>query len=255
MADLPRPSGTASMTIAGPIVTGANLSDAWLSALRTVRDSPGGDLFHLVTRIERPLPEDLAIRAAADHLLSSLGHDSVHTVANTIFPSSLAATCANADELSARYRAMYGRVRVLERSNDGGTYFGRIVAYPARAENHDQLATVIGKIQRENAGRAPKSARYEISVYTPGTDNSIMGFPCLSSCSFQLDRGRLHLVAHYRSQYLVQRGYGNYLGLARLQEYIAAQAGVLSGEMTVVAGHARADAAKYKIAEVTAALT
>ena len=64
-----------------------------------------------------------------------------------------------------------------------------------------------------------------------------MGFPCLSHCSFQLDaNGRVNLLATYRSQYLVQRGYGNYLGLGRLLAYVAAQTELSVGQLTVVAG-------------------
>ena len=71
-----------------------------------------------------------------------------------------------------------------------------------------------------------------------------MDFPCLSFCSFQLDHDRLHLTAHYRSQYLLQRGYGNYLGLARLQAYVAAVVGIQPGQLLVVAGLAHAEAAE-----------
>jgi thymidylate synthase len=69
-----------------------------------------------------------------------------------------------------------------------------------------------------------------------------MGFPCLSGCSFQLDHGIVHLLAHYRYEYLIQRGYGNYLGLARLLNYVATSAGLIAGQMTIVTGRAHVDA-------------
>jgi thymidylate synthase len=84
-------------------------------------------------------------------------------------------------------------------------------------------------------------------IHSAPRDTSPMAFPCLSLCSFQLDGRRLHLSAHYRSQYLVQRGYGNYLGLARLQAYVAGETGVEVGQLLIVAGLAHADAAKYRI--------
>jgi thymidylate synthase len=87
-----------------------------------------------------------------------------------------------------------------------------------------------------------------VPVHAPDRDTSPMDFPCLSMCSFQLDRDTLHLSAHYRSQYLVKRGYGNYLGLARLQRYVADAAGVAVGQLLVVAGLAHVDAPKYRIA-------
>ena len=48
-----------------------------------------------------------------------------------------------------------------------------------------------------------------------------MGFPCLSFCSFQLDGDTLHMIAQYRYQYLIERGYGNYLGLGQLLGYVS----------------------------------
>ena len=53
--------------------------------------------------------------------------------------------------------------------------------------------------------------------------------PCMSSCAFQLDGHSVHLLAQYRNQWLVTRGYGNYPGLGRLLVYVAGQAGLESG--------------------------
>jgi thymidylate synthase len=85
-------------------------------------------------------------------------------------------------------------------------------------------------------------AAVAMPVRAPGRDNGLLGFPCLSHCSFQLDRsGTLHAMAHYRSHLMVERAYGNYLGLGRLMAYIASQAGLETGELTVTAGYARLD--------------
>lgn len=40
---------------------------------------------------------------------------------------------------------------------------------------------------------------------------------------------------------MISRAYGNYLGVAELQRYISAAAGVQVGELIVVAGHAELD--------------
>ncbi|MFI7019931.1 hypothetical protein [Streptomyces sp. NPDC050164] len=79
-------------------------------------------------------------------------------------------------------------------------------------------------------------------VHTAGKDNSYIGFPCLSHISLQLDRDRrVHAAALYRSHFMFERAYGNYLGLGRLLAYIAQQAELACGSLTVVAGHARLD--------------
>jgi len=92
-----------------------------------------------------------------------------------------------------------------------------------------------------------------VPVYAAGRDNSPMGFPCLSFCSFQLDQDKLHMVAHYRRQHLVVRGYGNYLGLGQLLGYVCAMTELSPGELLIVAGVAQVDAAMYRIRRLLAA--
>jgi hypothetical protein len=262
------------------MVSAATLSDAWLETLVQVAATPDRKLFHAVTQITNPTAENPAVRAAADGLLSERGDQPIETVANTLFPAQLAAASRDPAHLAARYRAAYPTIKRIHKSNRRGTYFGRLVDYPSAAGSLDQLSSLIRKLNQEFAGDRPKSARYEVPIacgvedsadlaadepddaevpttampiHAADRDTSPMDFPCLSFCSFQLDHGRLHLVAHYRSQYLVQRGYGNYLGLARLQSYVAALVGpqrgqVEAGQLLVVAGLAHADAPKYRVA-------
>ncbi|MBA3915348.1 MAG: hypothetical protein H0X25_16140 [Acidobacteriales bacterium] len=260
------------MGVAEGIVTARGMSEAWLRTLLEVDKATGRKMFHVVTKIECPLPEAPPIRAAADRLLRSVNHASVETVANTIFPAQMADTSADYKALSARYTKTYDTIRRVHKDNRRGTYFGRLVSHPSPRGQHDQLSALIEKLSAEHSNLAPKSARYEVNiaepaeripadqqvayrpdesvgmnVYAAGVDNSIMGFPCLSFCSFQLEKERLHLVAHYRAQRLVQRGYGNYLGLARLQAYVAGQVGIQAGQLTIVVGRADADAPQYRI--------
>lgn len=264
------------MTIAREAVHGATVSDAWLSAVVAVNAAKGQTLFHLVTRIDDPLAEQPRIRAAVDGLLGDLGHSPIRTVANTIFPAQMAATARDHVHLGARYRRAYPTVRRLHRDNRRGTYFGRIVAYPAAGGENDQLAELVRRLRTELRTPGPKSARYEMSistsadpsagdpagqrataaavpVYAAGQDSSPMGFPCLSFCSFQMDQGRLHMVAHYRRQHLIVRGYGNYLGLGELLGYVCSMTGLQPGQLMIVAGVAQVEAPMYRIRQLISA--
>lgn len=278
------------MRTATGMVSAATLSDAWLETLVQVAATPDRKLFHTVTQITDPTAENSAVRAVADGLLAERGDQPIETVANTLFPAHLAATSRDPAHLAARYRAAYPTIKRIHKSNRRGTYFGRLVDYPSAAGSLDQLSSLIRKLNQELAGDRPKGARYEVPIasgvqnpndptrqetdapedgfaedptaalpiHAADRDTSPMDFPCLSFCSFQLDHGRLHLVTHYRSQYLVQRGYGNYLGLARLQSYVAGLVGpepgqVQPGQLLVVAGLAHADAPKYRVAALARA--
>lgn len=255
------------MPLAPHSIRGTTVSDVWLQAVQMTLASPTRKLFHLATHISDPLAEDVAIRTAADQLLAHLEYNSVETVANTIFPLALARQSSDHVQLADRYRAMYPTLKRLDIGNRRGTYFGRLVAYPAGGQSFDQLNDLISKLGAELRTRGPKSSRYEVSfepvenqrgevesetavVYAPGRDRNAMSFPCLSFCSFQLDGDLLHMVAHYRSQYLIQRGYGNYLGLGRLLGYVSDTVGIQTGELLVVAGGARVETPKSTVSRI-----
>ncbi|WIM99970.1 hypothetical protein ACTOB_003641 [Actinoplanes oblitus] len=226
----------------------ADVSSAWLSAARRLHDEPRRKAIHTVVQIVDPVAENPAVREAMDLLLAEQDLQCVETVANTIFPEAFANDSRDHAELVDRYVKIYPLLRKRFGKNGRGTYFGRLIQYPTGKEPFDQIGAVIDRILIERNGGNPKHARYEatvsvaedatsVPIYVPGRDNSPMAFPCLSHCSFQTDPdGLVHLLATYRSQYLVQRGYGNYLGLGRLLAHVARQTGLRVGHLTVVAG-------------------
>lgn len=240
-------------------VTERDVTQAWIAACNKLdrKDNPNRTGLHTVVRIADPTSDDQVFRAELDRLRTAHGLEPLETVASTLFPAALAARCAGPGELAERYRRMYP---VLKRypGNRRGTYFGRLVSYPAASKvSVDQLGTVIDRLRSQATG-TKMAAAYEIDiadaadeteetgsellVHAAGKDNSYRGFPCLSHISFQLDRGgRVHAAALYRSHYMFERAYGNYLGLGRLLAYIAEQAELACGTLTVVAGHARLD--------------
>ena len=235
------------------VVTGENLSIAWARTLVAVADAPDHKAVHVITRIANPTVEDARIRELVDGMLDTLDCRPVETVANTIFPAAMAEQTPKPEDLAKRYQKALPTIKRLDRANRRGTYFDRLSNYPASDGTfRNQVAEIIRRIgvERDSNG-GPKTARYEVGlvpftadvpVQEPTRDTSTMDFPCLSFLSFQLDHGEvLHVVAHYRSHYLVQRAYGNYLAIGRLLAYICDRAGVTPGCMTVVAGYAQVE--------------
>ncbi|WP_204808755.1 hypothetical protein [Mycobacterium riyadhense] len=251
-----------------------DIAQAWLHTTLEVAAAPEQKSFHSVTRIRDTAGDgEPRIHRAASDLLGEFDLQPLGTVANTIFPAEMAAQTPAIDALTARYEAIYPQLRRLYRANLFGTYFHRLVAFPGPKGPENQLERVITNLRGELSSRSPKRARYEMSlespsddaaiggdvagdadgdassgstagatsVFAPGRDTRSMGFPCLSLLSFQQDRTHLHAVAHYRSQHLLERGLGNYLGIARLMRYLAEQVGLQPGALTIVAGQACAD--------------
>ncbi|UFQ99837.1 hypothetical protein KBP30_00675 [Streptomyces sp. Go40/10] len=239
-------------------VTERDVTQAWVAACNKLdrKDNPDRTGLHTVVRIADPTNDDPVFRAELDRLRTARGLWPLETVASTLFPAALAARSAGPDDLAERYRQMYPVIKRYP-GNHRGTYFGRLVSYPAVSKSGvDQLGTVINRLRAQASG-TKIAAAYEIDiaaatdaeeasagllVHAAGKDNSYIGFPCLSHISLQLDRERrVHAAALYRSHFMFERAYGNYLGLGRLLAYIAQQAELACGTLTVMAGHARLD--------------
>ncbi len=234
------------------IVAESDLSRAWAQTLLAVAAHPDRKAFHTVTSIAEVTTQDGRLRQVADDLLSGRGLDGVDTVVNTLYPAAMAAVEPDPTRLGERYLRLLPQLKKFDSRNNKGTYFQRLVGYAGPDGTPvNQLAELVRKLGVETATGRPKSARYEVAIEQAGAvmpvvdahrDTGAMAFPCLSLLSFQLDHGdTLHAVAHYRSQYLLQRGYGNYLGIAGLMQYVAAAASLRPGRLTVVTGMATAD--------------
>lgn len=244
-------------------VEAANLSEGWLGAVQLLYGVPGEKVVHLVVRIADPTTEVEAIRAGAESLIKewNASHKpempDVETTRNTIFPARWAERTDGPQALANYYRERYTKDGLLGfPGNSRGTYFGRIVSYPREASGPgDQLNETIRKLTQELAGSAPKSSRYEINIYSEATDRSPMSFPCLAHLSVHLHEGALHMQAIYRNESMIARGYGNYLGLAQLQAYIAEQASIDVGELMITAGHAELDGRRGAVGKMLSDLS
>lgn len=241
------------------LIQADTVSTAWYEAVRTARAATDHKVYHLIVSIEHPLAEEEAARHEVEKLLAERGLQTVETVANTIMPTGLAELCDTHDELVRRYRDRYDLIMRFPK-NSWGTYFGRLVAYPVghgkRPAPVDQLAPVIKALRSSRV----VAAQYETAIATAediGGPSEIIdpgvlihhptrgrhgrGGPCLSTIAFQREADHVHAIAHYRSHYLIERAYGNYLGLGWLIRHVAEQAGLRIGRLTVVAGYAQID--------------
>jgi thymidylate synthase len=238
------------------LIEADNLSEAWLAAAKWLIGQPHGKAVNLNVVFTQGSTEVLPLRRDLDDFLAKVEDSKnvygVETVANTIFPQGL-----YHPHLGERARTHLYRLYALSmeahrrRPRDRDTYFNRLVSYPGSSKaTFNQLDHVIDRLasQMRECIPGPHSSAYEIGlsdpltdefrIQVPGADRNFYGFPCLSHISLTLERPRLHLTATYRNQFYVARAYGNYLGLARLGEFIAAEIGGQLGEVMCVATHA-----------------
>lgn len=244
-------------------VQAVDIGSAWLSAYQELEAT--GDAVNLAVSIAEPLREDLGVRRAIENQLVKERHgrsnlfsrpQSMHTVANTIFPIGLYRPGPQGAQRFMANVRIGEKQRSSDRNRDWGTYIGRLTAYPAPAGGTtNQLQSILDNLNR---GVEYKD-RYEIPVLVPDQDAGAgpdcataavlhgdtsvdrfrpVGGPCLAHVSLTSFQRRLSMVALYRSHLYEVRAYGNFLGLARLLAFLARESNRQVGELLVVTGHA-----------------
>lgn len=208
--------------------------DAWLDATDAILASNSLTMFNLVVGIHNPIAlsevDQLACNTV-DNFLREHASLPLITVANTIFPGGFYRD-GGVDAVYEEYPDAYAATKT-----GWGTYAGRLFTkIPMRSEITSRIERVVRKL-RQNAEGSHMKASYEvdvletinteeISTYCAETDAGLgIGQPCLVHLSFKLhSEGTVSLTALYRSQYYVAKALGNFVGLAQLLAFVAAEA-------------------------------
>jgi hypothetical protein len=239
------------------------LAEAWLGAMELLLER-GGKSFHLDVAFPAAYEAGSAPWEEINGFLIEHKKWDLSTVVNTIFPESLYIPELGEEAAARLYESYEMSMRVHQRvgkRNDKETYFNRLVSYPVATGSTEKLSEKAREMLKEDGSwnqlefyierlrtqrqKTRRRSSYEIGlshpldaemrVQAPGRDLRTGSFPCLSHVSLTLVDDRVNLNATYRNQYLVTRGFGNYVGLARLTEFIAAECGAQPGEVQVVA--------------------
>jgi hypothetical protein len=237
-------------------VHGSNLSEAWARAFLECWSAHGATLASAVVSFnirEDDLDwtlENGSVRAALEGQLqslgiSSVGQSSIETVAGTIFPESIWRRCqGDRNKFYQEYNAIWPRVKRC-RQNCHGVYFRRLTAFGEGSNPVNQLEEVISTW---NNGVHRHSA-LQAAVFDPLHDHKPTrqrGFPCLQQVAFHPNetngRGGLSIVAFYATQLLVEKAYGNYLGLYRLGKFMAKAMGLNLVNVTCIAADLKLNA-------------
>jgi hypothetical protein len=254
-----------------------SVSEAWLLSLERTAEAPGGRAVHVISTVTDPGAEIEAVRSVLDDALKTAGAQSVETVAETIFPASIypdpgadwspGLPTGERDRLDRAAEALYTAysdmlpLLLTANGNHSGTYFSRMISWPGKGPGgFNQLAARIERLRGENAaGKRTHNALdmdlgadaladdpnedgddlRGIQVYAV-TDKRTRAFPCLTHIDLTLHQGQLHAMAVYRHQYLIDKAYGNLLGLSWLMHFLCQQSGFDVGELVVHATFADA---------------
>ncbi|PZT90727.1 MAG: hypothetical protein DI630_30485 [Gordonia sp. (in: high G+C Gram-positive bacteria)] len=255
-----------------------SIDEAWVAVLQAAHHEAHGRLLHVVVAIDAPGPPMPELVALNDELLQQSGHHCVDRVASTVFPSSsyadpgltfdpdmpaesLAILDSAEQDLYSRYRTMLPQLQTFD-GNSHGTYFGRLVSWPGKdGDGYNQLEVRVrqlrGRRRRKWSSTNAADMTTDDPVWSGGLreydaqDERPFGFPCLVHIDISVVNNRLSLLAVYRNWYLIEKAYGNLIGLTRLHHFLAQQTGYELGELMV---HATvADAQQHAITKVAVA--
>ena len=121
---------------------------------------------------------------------------------------------------------------------DADSYAVRLFDY-AHA-GRDQIAWVAERLRAD-----PESRSATITTFQPLTDEAYI--PCISMLDFWLPAGELELVVYAHSLDFGKKAYGNLVELARLQERVASEVGVLLGRLVIHAKSAHVYESEWKL--------
>lgn len=235
--------------MAGPkVIDDTNLSHAWARAVAHVLTHPGTEIAPLLVTIrgfnENGVPtEDQAIRTQLDQLLRGMGKLDVEHVAYPIFPQRLwTASGGDRHRFYGKFKRAFRSYKALNPGlNRRGWYFQRLIDYGAGPLDGNQLEWII---QRFRSRPGVRRSMLQASIFKSQVDHTAsaqLGFPCMQHISFAPSGTTLSLNAFYATQQLVQKAYGNYVGLAHLGAYVATAMGLNLHQINVFAGIAKVE--------------
>jgi hypothetical protein len=243
------------------LIEDRNLSYAWARVFLHIIDNPGKEISPLIISLygfTDGIPhEDQIIREALDNSLIASQEQTVHTVANTIFPLAYWRKF-DRQKLFDIYMKNLSRIKRLEpHKNRRGLYFERLIAFDSNHRNSDvqkinQLEHIISEY---NSRSGVRKSMFQASIFDPTRDHvrqAQLGFPCLQHVSFVPNKKEetLTLNAFYATQKLFNKAYGNYLGLCRLGNFMAHEMGLRFERMNCFIGVENLEIKKSSSAEL-----
>jgi thymidylate synthase len=242
-------------------------ANAWAAACKSIMATKN-EGYNVIIDVANPVKHDAKDNTAislVDKFLKLHDQSPIVTVANTIFPQALYEAHG-----APRFYEIFHRDfdRFSREAKGWGQYFDRMTRWKvAGGETIYPLQDLIAKLKKNEEKQKRVRAIYEMAVtgpslgtavlpeqdeeetdldltiYAPGPDrNRALSGPCLGYLSFKRHTdGDLLLTAVYRNHYYMTKLLGNLIGLGELQAFVANEAALKVGSLTVVSTHAEID--------------
>ncbi len=231
------------------VIADTDLSRAWARIFLRIVDGRGSEISPLVLSLtgfdgQGQLTETAPVRDALDQVLKQKHKISVEDVAYTIFPERLWQIAGrDRSRLFELYKGVYPRyVAMNRRANGRGLYFERLTMFGDGVPcGGNQLEWILSQY---NSRSGIRDSMFQATIFDPARDhiaNARVGFPCLQHISFVPTGDGLVMNAFYATQYIFDKAYGNYLGLAQLGAFMAREMQMRLARLNVTVGVAKLD--------------
>ena len=233
------------------LIRGETSPRVWTLAATYLATCPKHQDFDVFLNVEKPTvftAADRKVYDLVDHMLRTKGGSAIETVAETIFPMSDYRR-NKAEGVYKMYPERMQRIRSVRADRRWGTYALRLLEprLDAKGRRYVPLQAMVEKVKKHCKYKAAHELNLgpfedDVEVYDPSKDRLRQyGGPCLSHLSFKVDDGLIRLNATYRSHFYIQRLLGNLIGLGRMQVFIAKEADLEVGPLTINSTFARLD--------------
>ncbi len=219
------------------VIEADNVSNAWAKVFLSLMNKGIKSISPLVVKInfDDNNKEILEVKNLIDEFLLTEEKNSIQTVSNTIFPNSLWLPHKNKEKLFQNYREIWTKIKEhhvqSHYPNKLGTYFSRMLCfndYKDLTNGHNQLKHIFACWEKAKKSKRYRASALVCSIFDPRTDHNFSPrhlFPCVQQVGVILhgsmgDAG-IEFYALLPKQLIIDRGYGNYLGLLNLGQFIA----------------------------------
>ncbi len=229
------------------LIVGRTCLAAWMSAVNVLLED--NEIENCVIDIERPLPLDEGWLERYDpRRVDSNVKRSCKDVANTIFPKKDFETTRNRYDFYARYLSAFERGRRWHRNRSTwGTYFSRMICFGTNRVN--RLEQIIHAL---NSWQGTHRAAFNLHLSAQDIDSlRPLASPCLQYIQFAESPQRaLSMTVIVRNHDYFQKGLGNFVGAARLLQFMCDSTGREPGRLTFHSVHAYLNASKTAVRQL-----
>lgn len=240
------------------LIKADSIPKVWLDACAYLRSRKGREDYDVILHVTDPIPLSLPDRAVienVDAFMADHHGPSLNTVAETIFPlqdylrDGVSGVFERYPERMKRIHAarkdkQWGcyAVRILRQTDRDGSIYNPLEHLLKKLTDHSEFKAVY-ELGLGHALNDYEPAGGDIGIYDGAHDRRPFRghLPCLSHVSVKVDNGAVRLNATYRSHYYMQRLLGNLMGLARLQFFLAREAKLTVGPLTINSTFAKLD--------------